>query len=114
MDWKKELIKATKQIGTYRPAFDPAIDILADLLTKRDAAQKFYDESGEPPIVELTNKSVATHPAIKLVMECEASALPYLKEMGLTANGLNRISDEKDEKAPSCQLEDLRSRFKVG
>ncbi len=114
MDWKKEITKRTKEVGTYRPAFNTAIEILADLLTKRDLAQAQWEAEGCIPTVELTNKSISTHPALKLVMECEAAALPYLKEMGLTASGYKRIKGETKEAPKECVLDDLKSRFKVG
>lgn len=113
-DWKTKITKATKQIGTYKPSFDTAIEILADLLEKRDAAQKEFDESGEPMVIELTNKSLATHPALKLAMDCEKAALPYLNDMGLTASGYKKIKGESKEAPKECKLDDLKSRFKVG
>ena len=113
-DWKKKLTEQTKQIGTYRPAFDVSIEILASILTKRDLAMKQWEDEGCIPVVELTNKSTATHPALKLVMECESAALPYLKEMGLTASGYKKIKGDTRETPKECRLEDLKSRFKVG
>ena len=113
-DWKKKITEQTKQIGTYRPAFDVSIDILADLLTKRELAEAQWKAEGSIPVVELTNKSVATHPALKLVMECESAALPYLKEMGLTASGYKKIKGDTNEVPKECVLDDLKSRFKVG
>ena len=114
MDWKKKITKQTQELGTYRPSFDVAISLLADILTKRDMAQAQWEEDGCIPVIELTNKSIATHPALKLVMECEAAALPYLKEMGLTASGYKRIKGETTEAPKECILDDLKSRFKVG
>ena len=114
MDWKKKITEQTKKIGTYQPSFDVAIEILADLLTKRDAAEKAWKEDGCIPVIELTNKAVGTHPALKLVMECEAAALPYLKEMGLTASGFKKIKGDSKEAPKECVLDDLKSRFKVG
>lgn len=114
MDWKKELTKQTKQIGTYRPAFDTTIEILADILTQRDLAREQWKSEGSLPTVELTNKATATHPALKLVMDCESAALPYLKEMGLTASGYKRIKGDTTDAPTECVLDDLKSRFKVG
>lgn len=111
---KAKILKATKQIGTYRPAFDSSIDILASLLDRRDAALQKFEESGDDPVVELPNKSLATHPYLKQAHECESLALSYLKEMGLTASGFKKIKGEKEEVAKECQLEDLRKAFKVG
>ena len=114
MDWRKEIIKQTKQIGTYKPSFDIAIEILASILEKRDLAMKQWEDEGKIPVVELTNKSTATHPCLKLVMECEAVALQYLKEMGLTASGFKKIKGDTVEAPKECVLDDLKSRFKVG
>ncbi len=114
MDWKKEITKQTKQIGTYKPSFDVAIEILADILTQRDSAKKQWEEEGCIPVVELTNKATATHPCLKLVMDCEAAALPYLRELGLTPSGHKKIKGDSVEAPKECVLDDLKSRFKVG
>jgi hypothetical protein len=114
VDWKQRLKKQTQEIGTYRPAFDVSIEILADILTQRDRAKEQWIAEGSLPTVELTNKATATHPALKLVMDCEAAALPYLKEMGLTASGYKRIKGDSNEPPKECVLDDLKSRFKVG
>ncbi|MBR2389709.1 MAG: P27 family phage terminase small subunit [Mogibacterium sp.] len=111
---KSKILKATKQIGTYRPAFDSSINILASLLDRRDVALKKFKESGEEQVIELPNRSLATHPYLKQAMECESLALSYLKEMGLTASGFKKIKGEKEEVSNECQLEDLRKVFKVG
>ena len=114
MDWKKELTKKTKQIGTYRPEFETTIVILADILTRRDLAMEQWISEGSLPTVELTNKATATHPALKLAMDCESAVLPYLKEMGLTASSYKRIKGDTSDAPTECVLEDLKSRFKVG
>lgn len=114
MDWKQKITKQTQAIGTYRPAFDVPIEILADILTQRDKAREQWIAEGAIPVVELTNKATATHPCLKLVMDCEAAALPYLREMGLTASGYKRIKGDSNEAPKECVLEDLKSRFKVG
>ena len=114
MDWKKEIIKQTKEVGTYRKSFDVAISNLADLLTTRDKAKEQWINDGAAPTVVLTNRSVSTHPALKLVMDCEAAALPYLKELGLTASSYTKIKGDIKEAPKECVLDDLKSRFKVG
>ena len=102
MDWKQKITKQTQQIGTYRPAFDIPIEILADLLTQRDKAKEQWISEGAIPVVELTNKATATHPCLKLVMDCEAAALPYLRELGLTASGYKRIKGDSNEAPKEC------------
>ena len=114
MDWKRKITEQTKKLGTYRPEFDVAISNLADILTTRDKARQQWEEDGAIPTVELTNKATATHPALKLVMDCEAAALPYLKELGMTASSHARIKGESNEAPTECVLDDLKARFKVG
>lgn len=114
MDWKAKLTKQTQQIGTYKPAFDASIEILADILTQRDRAKEQWIAEGSIPVVELTNKTTATHPCLKLVMDCEAAALPYLRELGLTASAHRKIKGDSKEQVSECVLDDLKSRFKVG
>ena len=114
MDWKKEIVKRTKEIGTYKPSFDIAISNLADILTTRDKAKAQWEDEGAIPTVELTNKSTATHPALKLVLDCEAAALSYLKELGLTSSSYVKIKGDVPEAPKECVLDDLKSRFKVG
>lgn len=113
-NWKTKLTKATKEIGTYRPSFATTIEVLADILDRRDKALKLFEESGDPPVVELTNKSLATHPYLKQAEECEKLALAYLKEMGLTSAGHKKIKGETHEAPREFKLDDLKSRFKVG
>jgi len=113
-DWKKEITKQTKEVGTYRPSFDVAISILAEILHQRDKAMEQWKAEGEIPVIELTNKSVATHPCLKLVMDCETAALPYLREMGLTASGYKRIKGEMKQAPVECKLDDLKTKYKIG
>lgn len=111
---KDKILKAMKQLDTYRPAFDAAINVLASLLDRRDVALQKFNESGDEQVIELPNKSLATHPYLKQAMECESLALSYMKELGLTASGYKKIKGDKNEAPAECQLEDLRKVFKVG
>lgn len=111
---KTKILKAMKQLDTYRPAFDSAIEVLASLLDRRDVALEKFAESGEEQVIELPNKSLATHPYLKQAQECESLALSYMKELGLTASGYKKIKGDKNEAPAECQLEDLRKVFKVG
>lgn len=114
MDWKKEIIKRTKEIGTYRPSFDVAIEILSDLLETRDKAKAQWEDEGGLPVIELANRVTTTHPCLKLVIDCESAALPYLKELGLTASGYKRLKGDIKDAPAEFKLSDLKSRFNVG
>ena len=101
-DWKKKIIKACKDVGTYRPYFGDAIDILAGIMAARDAAEEKYEASGAQPVVKHTNQggntNIVKNPVLVLVMELQAQALAYWRDLGLTPAGLKRI-DEKAVKA---------------
>ena len=112
--WKSKVLKAIKENDLYRPSFDVTIDILSSILERRDVALKKFTESGNKPVVELANKSLATHPYLKQAEECERLALAYLKEMGLTASGYNKLKGNTKEGPKECKLDDLRNAFKVG
>ena len=112
--WKLKVLKAIKENDLYRPSFDSAIDILSSLLERRDVALKKFAESGDDPVVELANKSLATHPYLKQAEECERLALAYLKEMGLTASGYKKLKGNTKEGPKEFKLDDLRNTFKVG
>lgn len=119
--WKKRIAEATRAAGTYQPFFESVIDTLASILEKRDEAERLYNASGAAPIVKHTNKGGATNleqnPALRLINDLNRDALQYWRELGLTPSGLSKISSDvvsKPEKKERPQIEELRSRFKVG
>lgn len=114
MKWKKKIENATRELGTYKPEFDVSIQILGDILEKRDLAEKAFKKDGSEPLIWHSNKSLVTHPALKLAIELETAALPYIRELGLTSASLLKMKSEKKEAPAECKLESLRSRFKVG
>lgn len=90
-------MECCQAVGTYRPAFDPVIDTLASILEKRDAVQEEYEDSGQPLIVEHTNKgggvNLEQNPAIRLVNDLNRDALAFWRDLGLTPAGLKRIDE---------------------
>lgn len=96
--WKKRIILAAQDAGTYQPFFDAVIDTLAGILEKRDEAERLYEASGASPIVKHTNKGGATNleqnPALRLINDLNRDALQYWRELGLTPAGFKKISDD--------------------
>lgn len=96
--WRDRIRKATKEAGTYRPFFDMPINALADILARRDTTAEMYIKSGGQPVIAHTNKAGATNleknPCLRIIEECEAQALAYWRELGLTPAGLKRIIDD--------------------
>ena len=97
MKWKAKIVKACKAAGTYKEYFDPVVSTLAEILDKRDAAQKEFIESGAHIMIEYTNKAGATNyvqnPLIRLINDLNRDALTYWKELGLTAASLKKINE---------------------
>lgn len=111
--WKKKIIKACEEAGTYRPQFNFVIETLSDMMEKRDEALQFYEDSSGEPIIEYTNKAGATNftknPALKIVDDLNKTALQYWRDLGLTPAGLKRIDEELMSSNKGASLEDLLS-----
>lgn len=109
-DWKKKVIAACEEAGTYRPFFDSAIETLASILEMRDDIKKQYEEIGTA-VVEHTNSHGATNraknPAYAMLMDCNAQALAYWRDLGLTPAGYKRLNAEVVKEEPKGSLETL-------
>lgn len=96
-EWRKKIKKSCEEAGSYRPFFDSVIDTLAGIMETRDNAQEKFDASGGQTIVKHTNKAGATNivknPALVVVMDCNAQALAYWRDLGLTPAGLKRLNE---------------------
>lgn len=96
--WKNKIKKACTAAGTYQPYYDSVIETLAGILETRDRAQEKFEEGGSSPIVKHTNKSGATNiiknPALVVIMDCDAQALAYWRDLGLTPMGMKRLGEK--------------------
>lgn len=96
--WKLRIKSACKAAGTYQNYYDSVIDTLAGILETRDNAEERFQESGGEPVVEHTNKGGATNivknPALVVIMDCNAQALAYWRDLGLTPAGLKRLGEK--------------------
>lgn len=95
--WKKKIVSASKQAGTYREYFRPVIETLADILERRDTALHQFKASGAEPMIEHTNKGGSTYleqnPLLRMVNELNRDALAYWRDLGLTPAGLKKIDE---------------------
>jgi len=96
--WKKRIKTACQEAGTYRECFAQAVETLADILEKRDAAQDAFDADGAEILVTYTNKGGAENqtinPALKLLTDLNRDALAYWRDLGLTPAGLRKINED--------------------
>lgn len=106
--WEKRIVDACKKAGTYREFFNYTIETLADILEKRDEAEKVYIESGGEPLISYTNKGGATNliknPALILWDDLNKSALAYWRDLGLTPAGLKKIDESALKKKKNSGL----------
>lgn len=115
--WKARIRKACEEAGTYQPYFDHVIDTLAGILENRDKAQKQYEKLGSQPVVTHTNKAGAKNavknPALVMVMDCNAAALAYWRDLGLTPKGLKALDDKALQNGKQSTLEDALANLGV-
>lgn len=116
-EWKGLIISQCEEAGTYKPYFNAVIDSLAGIMEMRDDAQKKYIASGSNSVVAHTNKGGATNivknPALMVVMDCNAQALAYWRDLGLTPAGLKKLSASavEPQKDTGASLEDLLAKI---
>ena len=93
--WRKRIVKACEEAGTYQPFFDSVIDTLAQIMENRDNAQEKFEQLGGQTVVTHTNKAgaknIVKNPALVVLMECDSQALTYWKELGLTSRAYREI-----------------------
>lgn len=111
-EWIRKINAACRKAGTYQPQFRYVIDTLAQIMEERDKALQFYTASGSSPVVRHTNKAGATNlvknPALAMVLELNAQALAYWRDLGLTPAGLKKLNaDVVKDKTASNGLEKL-------
>ena len=94
--WRTKLKRQCEEIGTYQPAFEPAIDGLAKILEQRDAALKrFRDEGGNLMFEHVSDRGAvnkAVNPLVKLIDTLNNTALSYWKELGLTPASYRKMT----------------------
>ena len=97
-NYKKALLKATRELGTYEEALDQSLDILAEILTEREAVYKQYRKEGSQPIITFVSdrgsENPKPNPLLRQWNELNASALQYMTAVGLTAAGLKKIQKD--------------------
>ena len=109
-EWQNRITSSCKDAGTYAPYFDDVIETLAGILENRDRAQDQFVKMKCLPVVQHTNKGGNTNfvknPALVIINECNAQALTFWKELGLTAKAFQAMQNNGFKK-PETSLEDL-------
>ena len=93
--WQNRITQSCKTAGTYQTFFDDIIETLASILENRDRAQEQFVAMKCQPVVSHTNKggntNLVKNPALVIINECNAQALTFWKELGLTAKAFQAM-----------------------
>ena len=99
--WSRAIRAECKKSGTYKKTDDGVIAILAEIMQKREAVQRQYEAEGSKAVIEYTNGAGKTNsvknPLLVLWMDLTSSALPYLKELGLTPAARKKLIADKED-----------------
>lgn len=110
--WKKTIEEQIKFDSNYIPAFKTTIQILSEMLEERDRVYSAYLDAGAQPVIEFTSDRGAVNlkpnPLLKQWQEINASALLYLRDLGLTAAGLRKLQGQLPEKPGKTEEEIMR------
>jgi hypothetical protein len=96
-EWKERIVESAKSIGTYREEFDDIIAMLSEILDRRDKIKKQFTDEGEIFLVKKVSDrgsvNYSKNPLLATLENCEAQALTFWREIGLTPRGLKQIDE---------------------
>lgn len=94
--YRNDIIRRMKGVGTYREEFAQTIDRLASLYVQRDQMEEKFKRAAEMPVILHTNKGGATNPAKNPYLaardELYAQMLSHERELGLTPSALRKMN----------------------
>lgn len=114
-EWRRAIVAACTEAGTYRAVYDHPIDTLADIMAKRDRAEEQYAETGSRPVYMHTNKAgasnLAVNPVLQVINALNTQALAYWRDLGLTPAGMKKLNGDVTDKQGQGGLEMLLARL---
>lgn len=97
--WSKVITAKCEALGTMRPSFETAINVLAEIMEARDEALKQFRESGGELCVDKVSDrgsvNKTKNPFYVVWAELNNQVLQYLNALGLTQKGLKYINAHK-------------------
>lgn len=110
-EWAEIIKESCEEAGTYQPFFGSVIDSLAGIMEMRDNAQEKFEAAGGDTVIEHTNKGGATNvvknPALVVLMDCNAQALAYWRELGLTSRSYKSMTGSLGARAEGKGFEEV-------
>lgn len=106
--WVRKIKEQCQLVGTYKPAFDPIIKTLAEILEQRDNAYAdFLESGGEFCIVKISDRgatNIGKNPRLQVWGDLNTQALSYWRDLGLTPAGLRKIDEQSMKPKKSSVL----------
>lgn len=110
-EWRERIKEACEAAGTYQPFFDSVVESLAGIMEMRDNAQERFEATGGNTIVKHTNRAgqtnIVKNPALTVLMDCNAQALAYWHQLGLTPKAYKSMTGSLKVQRESRSLEDI-------
>jgi phage terminase small subunit len=104
--------KNMQNLGIYKTEFDMTISIYASLVEQYQTIEKEFKES-KFKVEEKTNSGAKKSPVVGALENLRKDILSYSNSLGLTPQGLRKISDEMkvEKKKPQSKLEQALNNF---
>ena len=115
-EWKTVIKSQMSVDSELLSSFETSLNILAEILEERDRVHAAYEEDGSRPVVEFKTDrgsvNMKPNPLLKQWQELNITALQYLRDLGLTAGGLRKLSGQLP-KEKSCHTDSLEEFMKT-
>lgn len=99
--WRKKIIDSMQDAGTYAEYHEDVINVLADVLARRDDVLKQFKDEGSLYVITKTSdrgaKNSGKNPLLTIIQECERDALSYWQSLGMTPMSLKKIVKKEEE-----------------
>lgn len=109
-DVVKTIIECMKALGTYDNAFVLGISVLDKLFSDYYKIRKEWEETGSKVAIVRTDskgrENITTNPLYRSLEKLRMDILSYLRDLGLTPNGLKKIkqdSFQEDDKVSKVE-----------
>lgn len=109
-DVVKVIIDCMKALGTYDNAFVLSISVLDKLFSDYYKIRKEWEETGSKVAIVRTDskgrENITTNPLYRSLEKLRMDILSYLRDLGLTPNGLKKIkqdSFQEDDKVSKVE-----------
>ena len=115
--WRKRIEDNCRAVGTYREAFAPVVQTLADILERRDETYTAFLRQGAKAMIEKVSDrgavNLVRNPMLQLWADLNTQALTYWRNLGLTPAGLKKLGEDasKPKDGPLANIEKAIAEF---